>query len=100
MDKDQVACVYIMTNLRHSVLYTGVTNNLIRRVLEHKGKVVKGFTKHYKVDKLVYFEATERIEDAITREKQIKGGSRQDKFDLITSINPHWKDLLEDLVSA
>jgi putative endonuclease len=99
MIKDQIACVYIMTNIRHSVLYTGVTNDLIRRVLEHKSKEVKGFTKHYKVDRLVYFEATERIEDAIAREKQIKGGSRKDKVDLITGINPHWKDLFEDMVS-
>ena len=97
MNKDQVACVYIMTNVRHSVLYTGVTNDLIRRVLEHKSKKVKGFTEEYNVDRLVYFEATERIEDAIAREKQIKGGSRKDKMDLINSLNPHWKDLFEDL---
>jgi putative endonuclease len=88
-----------MTNVPNSVLYTGVTNDLIRRILEHKSKNVKGFTKLYSMDKLVYFEATERIEDAIAREKQTKGGSRKDKVDLITSINPHWKDLLEDLVS-
>ena len=87
-----------MTNVRNSVLYTGVTNDLIRRVLEHKGKHAKGFTKLYNMKKLVYFEATERIEDAIAREKQIKGGSRKDKIDLITSINPHWQDLFESLI--
>lgn len=97
MNKDQVACVYIMTNAHHSVLYTGVTNDLIRRVMEHRNKEVKGFTKKYNMDRLVYFEGTERIEDAIAREKQIKGGSRQDKITLINSINPHWKDLFEDL---
>lgn len=99
MNKDQVACVYIMTNVRNSVLYTGVTNDLIRRVLEHKERKSKGFTRNYNVDKLIYYEATERIEDAIAREKQIKGGSRKDKIDLITGFNPHWKDLFEDLVS-
>jgi putative endonuclease len=67
--------------------------------LEHKGKEVEGFTKHYNVNKLVYFEATERIEEAIAREKQIKGGSRKDKVELITSVNPNWKDLFDDLVS-
>ena len=99
MDKDQVACVYIMTNVRNSVLYTGVTNDLIRRVLEHRSKEMKGFTKRYNVNKLIYYEATDRIEDAIAREKQIKGGSRKDKLDLITSFNPHWKDLFEELIS-
>ena len=99
MNKDQSACVYIMTNARHSVLYTGVTNDLLRRVFEHRSKKVEGFTKRYKVSKLVYFETTERIEDAIAREKQIKGGSRKDKTDLINSINPHWLDFFEDLIS-
>jgi putative endonuclease len=73
MNRDQVACVYIMTNARNSVLYTGVTNDLFRRVLEHKGKEVEGFTKHYNVNKLVYFEATERIEEAIATRKANKG---------------------------
>ncbi|MEX2161425.1 MAG: GIY-YIG nuclease family protein [Anaerolineales bacterium] len=89
-----------MTNVRNSVPYTGVTNDLIRRVLEHRSKKMKGFTRLYNVEKLVYFEATERMEDAIAREKQIKGGSRKDKIDLIKSINPQLKDLFEDLISA
>jgi putative endonuclease len=88
-------CVYIMTNAHHTVLYTGVTNNLQRRVLEHRaGK--SGFTKKYNVHKLVFFECGDSIETAIAREKQIKGGSRQKKMDLVNSINPEWKDLFEE----
>jgi putative endonuclease len=88
-------CVYIMTNAHHTVLYTGVTNNLQRRVLEHReGK--SGFTKKYNVHKLVFFECGDNVETAIAREKQIKGGSRKKKLDLINSINPQWKDLFEE----
>ena len=88
-------CVYIMTNAHHTVLYTGVTNNLQRRVLEHRaGK--SGFTRKYNVHKLVFFECGENVEAAIAREKQIKGGSRQKKLDLINTINPLWKDLFEE----
>ena len=90
--------VYLLTH-RSQTLYVGVTNDLERRLAEHKMHSVPGFTSRYKIDKLVYFEATERIEDAIAREKQIKGGSRKDKIDLIASINPHWKDLFEVLIS-
>ena len=86
-------CVYIMTNRYHTTLYTGVTNDLQRRVYEHKNHVVKGFTSKYKVEKLVYFEVTGDVEVAIAREKQIKGGSRQDKIDLIGGMNPGWVDL-------
>jgi putative endonuclease len=85
--------VYIMTTKKNTVLYTGVTNDLIRRVLEHKTKLTKGFTSRYNVEKLVYFEAGESIESAILREKQIKGGSRKDKVDLVSSLNPEWLDL-------
>ncbi len=70
-----------MTNRKNTVLYTGVTNNLRRRVYEHKEKLVKGFTKKYNITKLVYCKVFDRIEDAIMREKQIKGGSRQKKID-------------------
>jgi putative endonuclease len=88
-------CVYIMTNAHHTVLYTGVTNNLERRVLEHReGK--SGFTKKYNVTKLVYYECGDDVNVAIAREKQIKGGSRQKKLDLINSLNPQWKDLYEE----
>ena len=89
--------VYIMTNKYNRVLYTGVTNDLQRRVYEHREKLIEGFTKKYNVYKLVYFEETESIEAAILREKQIKGGSRQKKINLILSMNPQWRDLFEDL---
>ena len=93
--RDRQYCVYIMTNAHHTVLYTGVTNNLMRRVREHKaGK--SGFTKRYNVTKLVYYECGDDVNMAITREKQIKAGSRQKKIDLINSINPEWKDLYEE----
>jgi putative endonuclease len=82
-----------MTNKNKTVLYTGVTNDLDRRVAEHKSLSAPGFTKRYKTIYLVYYEAIEDINSAINREKQLKGGSRQDKIDLINSINPEWKDL-------
>ena len=79
------------------MLYTGVTNDLQRRVYEHREKLISGFTKKYKVYKLVYYEETESIEAAILREKQIKGGSRQKKIDLIVRMNPQWRDLYEEI---
>ena len=88
--------VYIMTNKNNNVLYTGVTNDLQRRVYEHKNKLIGGFTEKYNINKLVYFEETSDIESAISREKQIKSGSRQKKNDLINSINDKWDDLSED----
>jgi putative endonuclease len=78
------------------VLYTGVTNDLQRRVSEHRSPENRGFTSRYKVDKLVYYEEFDDIEEAIAREKQIKGGSRQKKIDLVNSMNPWWKDLMPD----
>lgn len=84
----------MMANFTNSVIYTGVTSDLIRRVYEHKnGLDLKSFTFRYKVTKLVYFESFHSIEEAIAREKQIKGGSREKKNALINSINPEWKDL-------
>ena len=94
---DKQYYIYIMTNKRDTVLYTGVTNDLKRRVYEHKGKLVEGFTKKYKITKLVYYEVFDSIESAILREKQIKGGSRQKKIDLINSMNKEWRDLYEEL---
>ena len=91
-------CVYILTNSRHTVLYTGVTNNLLRRVLQHKNKIGSAFTKKYNVDQLVYFEIGDDINKAIFREKQIKAGKRQDKIDLINGLNPEWKDLYSDMI--
>ena len=87
--------VYIMTN-RSKTLYTGVTNDLLRRVYEHKNKMVEGFTKKYNITKLVYYEDTDDVEEAIAREKQIKGWLRRKKIALIESINPEWKDLSEE----
>jgi len=89
--------VYLMTNKNNTVIYTGVTNDLNRRVYEHKEKLVYGFTKKYNVNKLVYFESTNDIYLAIQREKQIKAGSRKMKIELINSINPEWKDLYDDI---
>ena len=85
--------VYIMTNWNNKVLYTGITNNLERRVYEHKNKLVKGFTAKYNVNKLVYFDHTSDVTSAILREKQIKGWTRQKKNELVEALNPGWKDL-------
>jgi putative endonuclease len=85
-----------MTNKNHTVLYTGVTNNLQRRVLEHQAGEGGAFTKKYNVHKLVYYESGDDVNTAIFREKQIKAGSRKKKLDLINSINPQWKDLFEE----
>ena len=84
--------VYIMTN-KSRALYTGVTNNLERRVYEHKQKLIPGFTTKYNISRLVYFEATEDIRAAIEREKQIKEWLRSKKVTLIESVNPSWTDL-------
>jgi putative endonuclease len=86
-----------MTNKYNTVLYTGVTNDLKRRVYEHKEKLSDGFTKRYNIDKLVYYEVIEEAETAIIREKQLKGGSSQKKTDLINSMNKDWEDLYERL---
>ena len=91
-------CVYILTNKNHTVLCTGVTNNLVRKVIEHRKKEGSKFTTKYNVDKLVYFECGNKVDEAIVREKQIKAGSRQKKLDLINGLNPEWRDLFEDLV--
>ncbi|MBR2616995.1 MAG: GIY-YIG nuclease family protein [Clostridia bacterium] len=85
--------VYILTNKMKTVLYTGVTNNLVRRMYEHKNKRVDGFSKRYNLDTLVYFEMTTDVRSAISREKQIKNLLRRKKEGLINSINPEWKDL-------
>ncbi len=89
--------VYILTNINNRVLYTGVTNDLKRRVYEHKEKFVNGFTKKYNVSKLVYYEIFEDAENAILREKKIKAGSRQKKIDMVNAMNKEWADLYEGL---
>ena len=90
-------CVYIMTNTHHTVLYTGVTNNLARRVYEHKNGLGSVFVKKYNVHKLVYYQVGEDVHAVIAREKQIKGGSRKKKIELIDNMNPEWKDLYEEI---
>ena len=92
--------VYIMAS-KSRVLYTGMTNNLERRVYEHKNKLIEGFTSKYNVDRLVYFDETNDIHSALASEKQIKGWLRSKKIALIESVNPTWKDLsLEWYISA
>ena len=88
--------VYILTNKYNCVLYIGMTNDLERRMFEHKNKVNHGFTARYNVSKLIYFEETDDVGEAIYREKQVKGWLRKKKIDLINSDNPGWKDLSED----
>ena len=85
--------VYILTNKNHTVVYTGVTNDLERRCYEHKHKLIKGFTQKYNVDELIYYEVFDFIDQAIAREKQIKGYSRIKKNALINNFNPDWKNL-------
>jgi len=89
--------VYIMSNDWHTVLYTGVTSDLKRRVYEHKEKLIEGFTKRYNITKLLYYEMSDDIESAISREKQIKAGSRKKKIELINSFNKEWRDLYSEL---
>ena len=87
--------VYILTS-RSGVLYTGMTNDLKRRIDEHRQGITKGFAQKYRVNRLVYFEATPNVHSAIEREKQIKSWSRAKKIALIESLNPTWKDLSEE----
>ena len=89
--------VYIMTNAWNTVLYTGVMNDLQRRVLEHKCGRGSTFTARYHIQKLVYYEATIDVHAALAREKQIKGGSRKKKIGLVESVNPEWKDLAGEI---
>jgi putative endonuclease len=87
--------VYILTNQNHTVLYIGVTNDLGRRVAEHKAGVHEGFTKRYKANKLVHFEDSPSITAAIEREKQLKAGSRAKKLALMNASNPYWNELAD-----
>lgn len=88
--------VYIITNKNDTTLYIGVTNNLIKRMYEHKNKLVDGFSKKYNLNKLVYFEDTDQIEAALSREKQLKNWHRQWKINLINKTNNKWEDLSKD----
>ena len=99
MKNEKYYQVYISTNNpRHTVLYTGITNNIFNRDHQHKQKINKtSFTAKHNVNKVVYYETFTNVHNAIAREKQIKAGSRQKKIDLINSINPEWRDLIEEL---
>ncbi len=90
--------VYIATNKINTVLYIGITNELVRRIYEHKQKLVEGFTARYKLDKLVYYEIFTDAQNAIFREKQLKGGSRQKKLSLIIGMNPDFSDIYEAII--
>jgi putative endonuclease len=97
MLKEKQYFVYIMTNKLNTVLYTGISNNLRRRTFEHKEKIGSKFTKRYNINKLVYYEIYQDSYNAISREKQIKAGSRQKKIEMINKMNPEWKDLYYSL---
>ena len=90
--------IYILFNRKNGTLYVGVTSNLIKRIYQHKNKLIEGFSKKYGLDKLGYYEIYDDIESAIAREKQIKAGSRKKKIDLIEKINPNWDDLYDSLL--
>lgn len=90
--------VYILSNNIGSVLYIGVTSNLIKRLFEHRNKLSEGFTKKYNVDNLVYYENFQQITDAIAAEKKLKGWTRKKKIALITNFNPTWKDLGNEIL--
>ena len=89
--------IYILTNERNGTLYTGVTSNITRRIAEHKNKNIKGFSSKHNCTLLVYYEVFDDMENAISREKQIKSGSRKKKLALIENLNPQWKDLYSDI---
>jgi len=91
-------CVYIVANRRNGTLYTGVTSNLPKRAFEHRERLLKGFAAKYGCKILVWYELHETMIGAITREKQIKAGSRAKKLALIEALNPEWKDLYESLI--
>jgi putative endonuclease len=95
---DRQYYVYIFTTENNTVLHTGVTNDLIRRVYEHKNGLFKGFTQRYHVHKLVYYEVSDDVMSAIEREKQIKGWGRQKKIVLMNAFNPDWQDLYNDVL--
>jgi putative endonuclease len=93
-------CVYIMTNVNRTVLYTGVTNDLGRRVMQHRIGQGGAFTKKYNISRLVYFECGNDVNSAIFREKQIKAGPRKKKIELINGLNPEWRDLFDEFFGS
>ena len=94
---DRQPCVYIITNQRNGTLYVGVTSNLSKRVWQHKNHVVEGFSQHYCLDKLIWYEIHNNMETAISREKAIKKWSRRWKLRLIEEMNPEWRDLYKEV---
>ncbi|MBS0408227.1 MAG: GIY-YIG nuclease family protein [Proteobacteria bacterium] len=92
-------CVYLLASKRNGTLYVGVTSNLVQRIWQHKEGVVEGFTSKYSVKTLVWYELHATMENAITREKQIKAGSRKKKIQLIETANPDWRDLYADIIA-
>jgi len=90
--------IYIATNITNTVIYTGVTNNLIERIYQHKNKIVSSFSSKYNINKLVYYEVFSSVIDAIKREKQIKAGSRKKKLELIKKLNPTFEDLSKTIL--
>lgn len=98
MIKTMSAYTYILFNKKNGTLYVGVTSDLVKRVYQHKNKVVEGFTKKYDIDKLGYYEVFDNIETAIEREKQLKAGNRKKKIDLIVKNNPEWTDLYYEII--
>ncbi|MFA7298348.1 MAG: GIY-YIG nuclease family protein [Candidatus Absconditabacterales bacterium] len=92
---NKLGYVYILSNKKNGTLYVGVTSDLIKRIYEHKNKTIPGFSSQYGLDKLVYYEECGDIKNAIAREKQLKGGNRKNKLQLIENINPQWRDLSE-----
>ena len=96
--RKRAGCIYILTNKFNSVIYTGVTSDLKKRIYEHKQKFVDGFSKKYNLTKLVYYELFDSIDGAILREKQVKGWLRRKKIALVNSTNSEWRDLYEDIL--
>ena len=94
--RNKIFYIYILTNLKNKTLYIGITNNLERRIYEHKNELLGGFTKKYKLKKLVYYEEFKYIKEALAREKQLKNWHREWKINLIKQINPEFNDLAED----
>ena len=98
--EERTPCVYILTNVHRTVLYTGVTSNLPYRIWQHRRKLVEGFSKQYNVDCLVWYEQHFEMYAAITREKQIKKWNRNWKIELIETFNPAWRDLYEEVIGS
>ena len=94
---EKLPCVYIVTNRRNGTLYTGVTSDLVKRIWEHKNKVVDGFTKQYSLNLLVWYEVHETMESAILKEKAMKNWKRQWKLEAIEEKNPNWVDLYDEI---